>query len=322
MTMTTIAIEEHFSLLPEPWGTPSAAKLERLRSGKQHDPIAEVGHIGESRIACMDTAGITMQVVSCCDLQQMEAPGAVRQAQVTNDTAYDAVTKYPDRFAAFAALPTHDPAASVTELERAITKLGFKGALIAGHTRGEYLDDKRFWPIFECAEALDVPIYLHPASPHPLVQEAYFADYPDLTTAAWGYGIETGTHFLRLVFSGVFDAFPGLKMILGHLGEGLPFWLDRTDAHTGFDVARRGLKKRYRDYVRDHLWVTCSGNFSQPAFLCTMLALGIEKMMFAVDWPLEDAPEAVAFLKSLPISDADKERVAHGNAEALLKLPN
>jgi predicted TIM-barrel fold metal-dependent hydrolase len=153
--------------------------------------------------------------------------------------------------------------------------------MINGHTQGAFLDDKRFWGIFECAEALGVPIYLHPSKPHPAVMGAYFAGYEELALAAWGFGIETGAHFLRLVFAGVFDAFPNLTFILGHLGEGLPLMLHRINDQTHLAAARRGLKKTPAQYLTENLVVTCSGNFSAAAFLCTVMALGVDNVLFS-----------------------------------------
>ena len=319
-SMKIIAIEEHFSLPSRTVSNPII--VERARARLKHDLEAESIGLDRSRIAAMDAAGIAMQVLSCTGLQAVEPEVAVPLAREVNDTAYAAIQRHPTRFSAFAALPTADPPAAVREFERAVQTLGFRGALIANHTRGAYMDDKRFWPIFACAEALDVPIYLHPSAPHPLVMQAYFEGFGDIATAPWGYAIDTGTHFLRLVFAGVFDAFPKLKIILGHFGESIPFWITRTNAHTAFNAKKRGLKYEYKDYVQNNLWVTCSGHFYQPAFLCTMLAMGIEKILFAVDWPFEENEVAVDFLQRLPVSEADRQRVAHGNAEALLKLPS
>ena len=316
--MKIVAIEEHFTL---PSRTPSNPIIvERARERLKHDLLAESVDLDRSRIAAMDAAGITTQVLSCTGLQALEADIAVPLARETNDVAHAAIQRHPDRFSAFASLPTADPAAAVREFERAVNTLGFKGALIANYTRGAYMDDQKFWPIFECAEGLDVPIYLHPSAPHPQVMQTYFKGFEDIATAPWGYAIDTGTHFLRLVFAGVFDAFPRLKIILGHFGESLPFWITRTNAHTAFNARKRGLKYSYKDYVQNHLWVTCSGHFYLPAFVCTMMAMGIEKILFAVDWPFEDNQVAVDFLKVLPVSDSDRERVAYGNVAQLLKL--
>jgi predicted TIM-barrel fold metal-dependent hydrolase len=252
--------------------------------------------------------------------QALAAEEAVPAAREANDLLFEAVRAHPDRFLGFAALPTADPAAAVKELERAVAELSFKGAVINGHTQGRFLDEKTFWGIFECAEALRTPICLHPSKPHPSVMKAYFDGYEELALGAWGFGIDTGTHFLRLVFSGVFDAFPKLKIILGHLGEGLPFMLHRLNDQTLLAAARRGLKRTPAEYLTDNLMVTCSGNFSSAAFLCTVMALGVDNVMFSVDWPYESNVVAVDFLKRQALSEPDLAKIAHLNAERVLGL--
>jgi 2,3-dihydroxybenzoate decarboxylase len=241
-------------------------------------------------------------------------------ARDANDRAHEAVKAHPDRFAAFAALPTADPDAASKELDRCVSKLGFKGTMIHGHTQGSFLDDKKYWGIFECAEALDVPIYLHPTLPHPDAVKAYFQGYEDLARAGWGFAIETSCHFLRIVFSGAFDRFPKLRIILGHLGEGLPFAMHRMNDHTWQAAARRGLKKTPLQYLKDNLLVTTSGNWYEPAFLCTLLTVGADNILFAVDWPFEPNKAGVEFLKKVSISDTDREKIAHLNAERILKM--
>ena len=252
--------------------------------------------------------------------QALDAAAAIPLAREVNDLLAAAVKAHPNRFAGFATLPTADPAAAVKELDRAVTRLGFKGAMINGQAQGVFLDDKRFWCIFECAQALGVPIYLHPSKPHPAVMEAYFAGYEELALAAWGFGIETGAHFLRLVLAGVFDAFPNLIFILGHLGEGLPFMLHRVNDHTHLAAARRGLKRTPAQYLRENLVVTCSGNFSAAAFRCTVMALGVDNVLFSVDWPYESNVAAVEFLRRQPLSKHELEQVAHRNAERILHV--
>ncbi len=202
--------------------------------------------------------------------QAFEAADAIPLAKDANDRLFEAVKRHPDRFAGFAALPTAAPDAAADELERAVTKLGFKGTMIHGHTRGSFLDEKKYWVIFERAQALGVPIYLHPALPHPDVVKAYFTGYEDLARAAWGFAVDTSVHFLRLVFAGVFDAYPDLKIILGHLGEGLPFAMHRLNDHTFAAAKRRGLKKTPLQYLQDNMLVTTSGNWFEPAFVCTL----------------------------------------------------
>lgn len=324
--MKIIAIEEHFETpMHREKFPPSPRRARSLADGKErlgHAIDAELLDLGERRLAAMDAAGIDLQILSLTmpGCQAFGAEIAIPMAIDANDRVFAAVTAHPTRFAGFAALPTADPEAAVKELERAIMRLGFKGAMINGHTEGNFLDDKKYWRIFECAAALGVPIYLHPREPHPAALKTYFAGYEELSHAAWGFAMDTCSHFLRLVFSGVFDAYPGLKMILGHLGEGLPFWLHRLDAHTRQAAARRGLKKTPAQYLTENLVVTCSGQFSTPAFLCTLLTMGVDNLLFSVDWPYETNREAVEFLMHLPLADADREKIAHGNAERILRL--
>lgn len=324
--MKIVAIEEHFETPLHVAAYPPTPRRARNMADRSrqlgHDLNAELLDIGKSRLAAMDAAGIDVQVLSLTmpGTQGVDAATAIPMAIDANDRMSAAVKAHPGRFQAFAALPTADPAASVKELERAVTRLGFKGAMINSHTQGSFLDDKKYWGIFECAAALQVPIYLHPRDPHPAVLKAYFEGYEDLAFAAWGFAMEACSHFLRLVFSGVFDAYPKLTVILGHLGEGLPFWLDRLQDHTLEATKRRGLKKTARQYLTENLVVTCSGQFSTPAFLCTLMAFGIDNLMFSADWPYESNRVAVDFLNQLPLSQSDKEKIAHRNAERILRL--
>lgn len=321
--MKIIALEEHFIMPREEQNLPPGAHRGNDREKLLgFDVVAELLSLGDSRVAAMDAAGIDLQVLSHNQpgCQALDAGSAIPAAREVNDMLFEAINAHPDRFRGFAALPTVDPTAAVKELDRAITKLGFKGAMINGHTQGSFLDDKKFWGIFECAQALGVPIYLHPSKPHPSVMRAYFEGYEELALGAWGFGIDTGAHFLRLVFAGVFDAFPNLTFILGHLGEGLPFMLHRINDQTQLAAARRGLKRTPAQYLTENLVVTCSGNFSTPAFLCTVTTLGVDNVMFSVDWPYELNSTAVDFLKRQMLDEHDMEKVAHLNAERVLRL--
>jgi predicted TIM-barrel fold metal-dependent hydrolase len=321
--MKIIALEEHFIMPKEEQNLPPGAHRGNDREKLLgFDVVAELLNLGDTRLAAMDAAGIDLQVLSHNQpgCQALDAGAAISAAREINDMIFDAVNAHTDRFLGLAALPTADPAAAVKELDRAVTKLGLKGAMINGHTQGSFLDDKKFWSIFECAQALGVPIYLHPSRPHPSVMKAYFEGYEELALGAWGFGIDTGSHFLRLVFAGVFDAFPKLTFILGHLGEGLPFMLHRINDQTQLAAARRGLKRTPAQYLTDNLVVTCSGNFSTPAFLCTVMALGVDNVMFSVDWPYESNSRAVDFLKRQVLGAHDMEKVAHLNAERVLRL--
>ena len=324
--MKTIAIEEHF-ITPMYRQKVAANEFRNFYLSSRseqigHDIVEQNADLGAKRLAHMDAAGVDVQVLSFGSPgpQGFGADVAIPMAKDANDLAHEAVKAHPDRFAAFAALPTADPGAAADELGRCVTRLGFKGAMIHGHTQGSFLDEKKYWVIFERAQALGVPLYLHPTLPHPDAVKAYFQGYEELARAGWGFAVDTSCHFLRIVFAGVFDAYPRLKIILGHLGEGLPFAMHRLNDHTWRAAARRGLKKTPLQYLKDNLLVTTSGNWYEPAFLCTLLALGADNILFAVDWPYEPNTAGMEFLKKLSISDADREKIAHGNAERVLRM--
>ncbi len=324
--MKTIAIEEHF-ITPMYREKVSANEFRNfyLKSRSEqlgHDIFEQHADLGAKRLAHMDAAGVDVQVLSFGSPgpQGFAADVAIPMARDANDRAHATVRAHPSRFAAFAALPTADPQAAAKELERCVTTLGFKGAMIHGHTQGEFLDAKKFWPIFEAAQSLAVPIYLHPTLAHPGALGSYFQGYEELARAGWGFAVDTSCHFLRIVFGGVFDAYPKLRIILGHLGEGLPFAMHRLNDHTHRAAARRGLKRAPIDYLRDNLLVTTSGNWYEPAFVCTLLALGADNILFAIDWPYEPNTTGMEFLKKLSISESDREKIAHGNAERILRM--
>ena len=324
--MRVIAIEEHFitPMYREKVAANEFRNFYLTARGQElgHDIVGENLDIGARRIAHMDAAGVDVQVLSFGSPgpQAFGADVAIPMARDANERLYQAIQKYPTRFAGFAALPTADPEAAAEELERCVKRLGFKGAMIHSHQQGEFLDAKKYWPIWERAEKLGVPIYLHPALPHPDAVKAYFQGYEELARAGWGFAIDTSCHFLRIMFSGVFDAYPSLKIILGHLGEGLPFAMHRLNAHTHADAARRGLEKSPLEYLRDNLVVTTSGNWYEPAFVCTLLALGVDNILFAIDWPYEANTTGMEYLRKLSVSDDDRAKIAHRNAERLLKL--
>ena len=317
-----IALEEHFMdaeiraklaavAAAELWGPPGTA--ERLAD------------LGAVRIKEMDEAGIDLQVLSqsAPSVQNIDAESAVTLARRANDRLNEACRAHPKRFAAFTVLPTPDPKAAADELERTVTKYGFKGAMIHALTGGVFHDDKRFWPIFERAQALDVPIYLHPAYPHPAVVEAYYKDYladwPVIAVAGWGFNVETATAGLRLVLSGIFDKYPKLQIILGHLGEGLPFALWRINKNFQWR-GNRATSKSFREVFCEHFYVTTSGFFSDPALQCCITEIGIDRVMFSVDYPYEDNPAGAAWIAALALNAADKAKILSGNAKRLLKL--
>ena len=312
-----VAIEEHF-WIPE---------LRDLYSGPRgisaHTPARQLDDLGEIRLKEMDAAGIDMQVISHMQpgTQIFDAESAIVLARKANDALYAATQTHPTRFAGFAELPTVAPAAAADELERTVIRYNFKGALINGMTAGAFLDGKDFWCIFERAQALDVPIYLHPGIPHPSVAEAYYSGYRrgefPFLSVAWGFTAEAAVHAVRLVVSGVFEAFPKLKIILGHLGETIPFTLWRCDWLLNHVGARPG----FADTFREHFYLTTSGNFQHSALACCITELGVDRIMFAVDYPYNASGEGVAFVRSAPISDADKDKIFHANADRLLRLP-
>lgn len=319
--MRVIAIEEHYVL---PAILDASAAVGRPVGSPPHVQ-GRLLDLGAQRIAAMDAAGISLAVIShnTPATQVLPPAHAVPLARQANDTLAQAVAAHPDRFAGFATLPTPDPQAAAGELARCVRELGFKGAALNGHTLGRFLDDQFFWPIFEAAEGLDVPLYLHPTEPPQSVREAYYAGFAPqvsqaLATTAWGWHIETGLHVLRLILGGVFDRFPRLQVIVGHLGEALPFMLAR--ANSVLPTSATGLRRNVEDYLHINVAVTTSAFFSLPPFLCAYLVMGADRLLFAVDYPYSANEHGKAFLDSLPISPEDREKIAHGNAERMLKL--
>jgi len=312
-----IAIEEHY------WDAELTKHYTGLEAGRGGDSEARLYDLGALRLKEMDEAGIDTQVISHGAPSTQKLPleiAATLTAQV-NDRLAKVCAANPKRFAAFAALPTIDPKAAADELERAVTKLGFKGAMLHGMTNGEFLDGKKYWPIYERAEKLDVPIYFHPAMPHAAVTEVYYQEYakdfPLVVRPGWGYTVETATQAIRLVLSGVFDAHPKLKIILGHFGETLPFLVWRIDA----SLKRPGQKPMsFRDIFCKNFYVTTSGFFSNPALLCCVMEMGVDHILFAVDWPFVENPPATEWMKDIPLSDEDKAKILSGNSKRLLRL--
>jgi predicted TIM-barrel fold metal-dependent hydrolase len=311
-----IAIEEHY------WDDELAKTYvggEAGRPGEQHKRLLDFGLL---RLKEMDDVGIDVQVIShgAPSAQKLPAETAAALTRRVNDRLHAQVAKNPQRFAAFAALPTAVPEAAADELERTAA-LGFKGTMLHGLANGTFLDHKKFWPIFARAEKLDLPIYLHPALPQADVSRVYYDDYvkdfPTVARPAWGYTVETATTAIRLVLSGVFERHPKLKIILGHLGETLPFLVWRIDQA----LKRPGQKSlSFRDVFCGNYYITTSGNFSNPALLCCMMEMGVDHILFAVDWPFVMNPPALDWMQTVPLSDEDKAKILSGNAKRLLKM--
>lgn len=300
--------------------------VDRPRSGDEGPPpwLRQLSDIGAGRIADMDGAGIAMQVMllSSPGVQMFEAGEARELSRLANDRLADAVRGHPDRFAGLAAIPPQDPAFAAQELERAVKSLGLSGAIINSHTGGHYLDEAPYRPILEAAAALQVPIYIHPRAPSPQMVGPYL-DY-GMVGAIWGYAVETSAHALRLIFSGVFDQLPQLRIVIGHMGEGIPFFLDRIDTHYAAGGGRgRGSKPLSRppsEIFLDHFTITTSGMNWGPALRLALETLGPERVMFAADYPFENAPAAVARIDALGLDPTTLASVYHRNAERVFGL--
>ncbi|HUH96683.1 MAG TPA: amidohydrolase family protein [Anaerolineales bacterium] len=324
--MKTITLEEHYvspSFLEGPGrGLIAQAKNPESYIGRIFEQLRD---LGEKRIAEMDSAGIDVQVLSLNSpgVEQLDAEEATPIARETNDFLAGAVKSHPKRFAGFATLPTADPKTAASELERTVRDHHFKGAIINGHIQGRYLDDRFFWPILERAEGLSVPIYLHPTQPpKPVIEASYSGFDPAVTNmlvgAGWGWHIETAVHVIRLILGGVFDKYPRLQIIIGHMGETLPFMLQRLDRILNQETT--GLKHPVSAYLRENIHYTFSGFNFTATFLDLLMEVGVDRIMFSVDYPYASMAQGRDFLDNLPISPSDRERIAHANAERLLRI--
>ncbi len=324
-TMRIITLEEHFATPGFLDGPGQDLKNAALKfEGRATRLIEQLTDIAGKRLALMDATGIDMQVLSLTSpgTEQLDAADAIALSREVNDFLADGVKKNPKRFAGFATLPTAAPDQAAAELEKRIKSGGFVGAVINGHNRGRYLDDKFFWPILESAEALNAPIHIHPTRPPQPVVDAYYSGFSPLlndmfASPGWGWHIETAVHVIRLILGGAFDRFPKLQLVIGHLGEGLMSMFQRLDNMT---PAMTKLKKPITSYLRENVHYTFSG-FNFPAtFLDLLLEVGVDRIMFSVDHPYQSMALGKAFLEQIPVSSADRERIAHGNAEKLLGL--
>ena len=323
--MRTITLEEHFAT-PDFLDGPGRDLKEQARQfgGRAEQLIRDLCDLSEGRIAQMDAAGIDVQVVSLTapGVEQLEVGDAEVLARDTNDVLADAIAKHPTRLSGLAALPIASPDRAAKELEHRFSDQAFAGALINGHQCGRYLDDKFFWPVLEAAESLGAPIYLHPTRPPKPVIEASFGGFSPLVTEmlagpGFGWHIETAVHVLRMVLGGVFDRFPKLQIVIGHMGEGLPFFMQRVDV---MPVELTRLNRPVSAYLRDNLHYTFAGFNFPPTFLNLLLEIGVSRIMFSADYPYASMTKARAFLEQIPVSAADRALIAHGNAEKLFRI--
>ncbi len=281
--------------------------------------------MGELRIEDMDDTGIARQILLLTSpgVQVFDRDTAVGLARDSNDQLEEAVRKHPDRFTGLAAFAPQDPAEAAREIERSV-KLGMKGAVVNSHTHNEYLDDPKFYAIFEACEHLDVPLYIHPQTPSRQMIQPFMER--GLDGAIFGFAVETGLHLLRIVVAGVFDRFPKLQIVVGHLGEGLPFWLYRLDyMHAAGMKANRyksiaPLERKISEYMQQNVYVTTSGMPSVPSIMLCQQVLGIDRVLYAMDYPYQFVPEEVAMSDALPISDNDKLKFFQTNAEKVFNL--
>jgi predicted TIM-barrel fold metal-dependent hydrolase len=328
--MRVVALEEHFNVPAvvkriDPAAIGARGFRPRRAPPSGPNPIALLPGIDEQRLKSMDDSGITVQVLSTAPPGPDIVPGpdGVSIARAINDHLAEAVARKPDRFAGFAAMPMATPDACADELARAVKELGFVGTLINGTTEGRFLDDPRYDDLLAAAVELDVPIYIHPHLPPPVVHQAYYAGLEEgaarvLATAAWGWHQETAIHVLRMVIAGTLDKHPRLKLIIGHMGEMLPVMLDRIDDVSALDIGH--LQRPISRQILDQVWITTSGIFTAPPFLAALQTFGIDRIMFSVDYPFAPNEKGRAFLDRISLAPADMAKLTHGNADALLRL--
>lgn len=320
-----IGFEEHFAI---------QETLEETRSfagdsGIWNDFTRQILDLDEERLEHMDRTGIEVALLS------LNAPGvqrildaheAMNVAQKGNETMAAAVARHPDRYAALAALPMHDPEAAAAELTRCVRELGFKGCMVNGFQQVDSPDNVKYYdlpeyrPFWATVAELDVPFYLHPRMQIPS-QACNYDGHPWLMSAPWGFAVETSIHSLRLCGSGLFDDYPGLRICIGHLGENIPFGLWRIDARMRFSPRGYRGKRPLGDYFRDHFHLTCSGNFDDAAFRCTLDVIDNDKVYFCSDYPFEKMEDAADWYDNTAvINDAQRHRIGRSNAIRLFKL--
>lgn len=320
MPTPKIALEEHF-MHPDffEYFGKTAINISPDLFGKAREALLD---FGERRLAAMDVIGVEKSILSLAGpgvQAEKRTETAVNLAHKVNDFLAEEIAKQPTRFGGFAHLAMQDPAGAADELERCVRDLGMQGGMINGQTGGTYLDDDRYAPFWERVSDLQVPIYIHPNNPPEQVH--MFHDHPELFGPVWSWTVETATHALRLMFSGTFDRYPGAKLILGHLGETLPYLLWRLDSR--WEISNRGdmrLEQKPSDYFKKNIWMTTSGMCADAPLRCALDMAGDDRVMFSVDYPFERPEEAGDWIEAAPLTDTERAKVCHLNAKALLGL--
>lgn len=328
--MRVVALEEHFTIPSAASKVSEEAKAKRGFVARTvgaggFNPLSYLPDLGEKRLKSMDDNGISVQVLSVSGpgAELMEGQVGIDIAKGVNDGLKDAMNKHPTRYQGFAHLPLRTPDASAKEFERCVKELGFCGAIVNGTIDGKFLDDPQFDGILSVAEQLDLPIYIHPHLPPRSVYEAYYSGLPGsagvaISTAGWGWHSETAVHVMRLVLSGALDKHRKLKIIIGHMGEGLPLMLARIDDVGSIHAGH--LSRPLSQTILDHVWITSSGMFTIPPLLAALQTFGLDRMMFSVDYPYSHNEQGAEFLKKIDLPPADLAKFAHGNADKVLKL--
>ena len=320
-----IALEEHFATeetLMDSAGFVPDKDWPELRS--------RLLDIQDRRLRLMDEYQIETMILSLNAPAVQAIPDtkqASEVAQRANDFLAEQIVRQPTRFRGFAALPMQSPELAANELERCVRDLGFVGALVNGFSQVEnpdhavYYDLKQYWPFWEKVQSLDVPLYLHPRNPLPK-DCAIYDGHPWLMGPTWAFGQETAVHALRLMGSGLFDAYPDLRIILGHMGEGLPYSMWRIDHRNAWvkTTPKYPAKRKIVDYFNENFYLTTSGNFRTQTLIDAILEIGADRILFSTDWPFENIDHASDWFASASISEADRKKIGHTNAAKLFKL--
>lgn len=305
---------------PQPASAPAPVSVSN-RDAATQGLLQKLLDIETIRLADMDANGVDMHVLSMTmpGVQILPREQAVRLSTLANDRLSEAVRRHPKRFTGLACFAPQDVAGAVKEMERSINNLHLNGFILNSHTENEYLDNEKFWPVLEAAEALNSPLYLHPRAPSDGMATP-FRDYR-LEGAVWGYGVETATHVLRMIFGGVFDRFPKLQVVIGHMGEALPFWLWRLD-FMGAPGARAGRKNSLKpsEYFKRNIYITTSGVEDPLALRFCIDKLGVDRIMWAIDYPYQPSGPAANFIETAPMTQSEREMIAYKNAEKVFSI--